>query len=425
MNTDSTRFGSRQWPVEGQGGGGRQQSRLVRLRGHLVVVILIVVLPLATVDMDGAASGVRWALLALDLALYAASFLVITQVGQRSSRWARSVMVGWLVVVGSFLPVITGDVTTLVNLAYAIVAAVVLLPAEASRLVGLGVALAQVVATRLAVGRVDWNGTWLLVLLTLSLSSLFLLTRVVSQLSAARAVIAHQSVMDERNRLARDLHDVLGHTVATIALKGGVARRILEGAGDRGSRGAGGVGGIEVRDSLRTEVRDIEELARKAMQEIRSTVLDTRLVSLDDELANAALALRAAGIAATLPETGDIVRVELRDVFAYVLREGVTNVLKHSGARSCEVRFGAAWLEIEDDGCGKLFSMEAWAEAGSGYGLLGLAERLRAVGGSLTSGRVRTGGFLLRAEAEEGLEDRPEDGPADREDPLDGRPADA
>lgn len=408
MNTDSTRFGSRQWPVEGQGQGegGRQQSRLVRLRGHLVVVILIVVLPLATVDMDGSASGVRWALLAVDLALYAASFLVITQVGRRSSRWIRSLMVGWLVVVGSFLPVITGDVTTLVNLAYAIVAAVVLLPAEASRLVGLGVALAQVVATRLAVGRVDWNGTWLLVLLTLSLSSLFLLTRVVSQLSAARAVIAHQSVMDERNRLARDLHDVLGHTVATIALKGGVARRILEGAGDRWA------GGAEVKDSLRTEVRDIEELARKAMQEIRSTVLDTRLVSLDDELANAALALRAAGIAATLPDTGDIVRVELRDVFAYVLREGVTNVLKHSGARSCEVRFGAAWLEIEDDGRGKLFSMETWAEAGSGYGLLGLAERLRAVGGSLTSGRVRTGGFLLRAEAEE------------REDPVEGRPAD-
>lgn len=383
MSAEPTRVGPWQWPVEGQGEEARQQSRLVRLRGYLVVVLLIVLLPLLTVDM-GAGSALRWALLVIGLVVYAGSFLVVTQVGPRWSRRARSLMVGWLVVVGSVLPVVTGDVTTLVHLAYAIVAAVVVLPAEASRLVGLGVASAQVIATRVVDGRVDWNGTWLLVLLTLSLSSLFLLTRAVSQLSAARAVIAHQSVMDERNRLARDLHDVVGHTVAAIVLKSGVARRMLEGDTER--------------DTVRTEVRDIEELSRTAMREIRSTVLDTRSVSLGDELANAARALRAAGISGALPETGDIVRADLRDVFTYVLREGVTNVLKHSGARRCAVRFGETWLEIEDDGPGRLFGMDTWAEAGSGYGLLGLAERLRAVGGSISTGRPRTGGFLLRAE---------------------------
>ncbi|WP_126642762.1 sensor histidine kinase [Embleya hyalina] len=387
MNVDSTRFGPRQWPVEGQGVGAWQQSGPARLRGHVLVVLLIVLVPLVTVHMDGGRwTGLRWSLLVADLVLYAGSFLVVTQVGQRQSRWRRSLMVGWLLVVGAALPVVTGDVTMLVHLAYAIVAAVVLLPAEASRLVGLGVALAQVIATRVVDGRVDWDGTWLLVLLTLSFSSLFLLARVVSQLSAARAVIAHQSVVDERNRLARDLHDVLGHTVATIALKGGVARRMLESDVDR--------------DTVHTEVRDIEELSRKAMREIRSTIFDTRSVSLDDELANAVLALRAAGISATLPGTGDVVRLELRDVFAYVLREGVTNVIKHSRARRCEVRFGETWLELEDDGNGRIFAKDAWAEAGGGYGLLGLAERLRALGGDLTTGRVRTGGFLLRAEVE-------------------------
>jgi two-component system sensor histidine kinase DesK len=386
--TDTARSGPWQWPAEGQVRSPGQQSNAARLRGHFVVVLLLVVLPLITVHLSGRPSALRWALLIADLVVYTVSFLLVTQLGQRRSHRTRILMVVWLMLLGALLPVVTQDLSTLGQMSYAIVAAVVLLPAQASRLVGLGIALVQVIATRLVDGRVDWNGTVLLVLLTLALSSLFALTRTVSQLNAARSLIAHQSVVDERNRLARDLHDVLGHTVATIAVKSGVARRMLE--TDAG------------RDAVRGEVRDIEELSRKAMEEIRSTVLDTRTVSLDDELANVAVGLRTAGIDAVLPETGEPVRSDLREVFAYVLREGVTNVLKHSGARRCEVRLGPTWIEVEDDGRGRRFDLDAWAldawtEVAGGNGLLGLAERLRAVGGGLRAGRVRSGGFLLRA----------------------------
>jgi len=70
--------------------------------------------------------------------------------------------------------------------------------------------------------------------------------------------------------------------------------------------------------------------------------------------------------------------------------------VKHSGARTCVVRLGPTWMEIEDDGGRR---PAAWAEPGSGLGLAGLSERLRAVGGRLNTTRVRSGGFLLRAEA--------------------------
>ncbi len=82
---------------------------------------------------------------------------------------------------------------------------------------------------------------------------------------------------------------------------------------------------------------------------------------------------------------------ELQEPFAYVLREGVTNVIRHSGAQRCEVRLGQSWIEVRDDGAGCDGSGPA------GHGLAGLAERLAKVGGSLSAGAVPTGGFVVRA----------------------------
>ena len=104
-------------------------------------------------------------------------------------------------------------------------------------------------------------------------------------------------------------------------------------------------------------------------------------------------ALRAAGIDAVLPQAVDEVAEELRDPFAYVLREGVTNVIRHSGATRCEVRLGPRSLEIRDDG------RHAFAGVGAGSGLAGLAERMAAVGGLLTAEPLPGKGFRLYAEA--------------------------
>ncbi|MGO1049334.1 sensor histidine kinase [Crossiella sp. CA198] len=185
------------------------------------------------------------------------------------------------------------------------------------------------------------------------------------------------AVAEERARLARDLHDVLGHSLTTITLKAGLARRLLE-AGQR--------------EAAITEVSDVEALSRAALTDVRATVSGYREASLAAELAGARVALQAAGITADLPHAVDNVAPRHQPVFAYVLREAVTNVLRHSGATRCEVRFGLSWLEVADDGAPQ-------DNAGrTGTGLTGLTERLAAVGGTLAAGPLPAGGFRLRAE---------------------------
>lgn len=369
------------WPVADR--SSRIESHETRLRGSLAFVVIFGVIVVLTVDIESTGSVTRWALSIVDLVLYGVSFLAVALFGQRCRQWVRLLMIGWLLALGWVLPVITGNVTTLVCLAFAIVAAILLLPAVLSRLIGLSIAVAQVSLSWATNGRVDWSGTAMLVVITLFVSSLFLLNRTVAHLRAARSVVAHNVVARERVRLARDLHDVLGQTVAAIALKSGAARRMLE-------------VGAERADVI-AELRGIEELSRQAMGDIRATVLDNRTMCLDDELAQAEQTLHVAGIAAGVPVSGDVVRGDLKELFAYVLREAVTNVVKHSGADHCQVCLGETWMTVQDNGHGLPVTMDALTNTGSGNGLLGLDERLRAFGGKLIASRAPGGGFLLRA----------------------------
>ena len=87
---------------------------------------------------------------------------------------------------------------------------------------------------------------------------------------------------------------------------------------------------------------------------------------------------------------------EYQESFAYVLREGVTNVLRHSGATSCEVRLGESWLEVRDNGAA-VADVGASRVDGGGAGLTGLSDRLASIGGHIDAGPVPGGGFLLRA----------------------------
>jgi two-component system sensor histidine kinase DesK len=103
------------------------------------------------------------------------------------------------------------------------------------------------------------------------------------------------------------------------------------------------------------------------------------------------LALRAAGVRADLPTAADDVRPELQAVFGYVVREAVTNILRHSNAQHCSIRLGRDWVEVTDDGNGS-------AETTAGHGLTGLAERLAALSGTLDHGRAPGGGFRILAQ---------------------------
>ncbi|WP_125609816.1 sensor histidine kinase [Specibacter cremeus] len=189
--------------------------------------------------------------------------------------------------------------------------------------------------------------------------------------------LAELAVKEERNRVARDMHDILGHSLTVIAVKAELAGRLLETAPEKAA----------------AEVADLEDLARGALDDVRATVSGYRGVNILSELANARTALVAAGIDADLPGAADVVPARNRELFGWVLREGVTNVIRHAGAGRCVVTLGAAFLQIDDDGTGPAAPV---AGTSGGNGLAGLAERVAAAAGTLEVGRSTLGGYRLR-----------------------------
>jgi two-component system, NarL family, sensor histidine kinase DesK len=203
------------------------------------------------------------------------------------------------------------------------------------------------------------------------------------ELSEARAELARLAVAEERERFARDLHDLLGHTLSVIALKAELAGRLLP---DR-------------PDEATTEVGEVESVARQALGEVREAVSGYRQPTLDGELAGARMALSAAGIEASVERPAVALDPTTEAVLAWAVREGATNVIRHSGARHCDLRL-SAWLagttlEIVDDGVGAASSNGSGSSSGGGHGLAGLAERVRSVDGRVESGRLSGGGFRL------------------------------
>jgi two-component system sensor histidine kinase DesK len=200
--------------------------------------------------------------------------------------------------------------------------------------------------------------------------------RLTRELEITRQELAVAAVTAERERIGRDLHDILGHSLTAIAVKAGLARRLIE----QGSRGA-----VD-------EVADVERLAREALADVRATASGYREVSLGSELAVAATVLRAAGITAHLPGAVDAVDPAAREVLGYVTREAVTNVVRHSAATCCTITVGSHWLEVVDDG-----RLPTGGRPGAGSGLPGLRQRVQQAGGVLETGPLPGGGFRVRA----------------------------
>lgn len=210
----------------------------------------------------------------------------------------------------------------------------------------------------------------------------------------ADLVTAHErnaalAVENERTRFARDLHDILGHSLTVITVKAELAGRLLDAAAppdEPGERGEPGERAEHLRRA-RAEVADLERLSRDALADVRRAVEGYRELTLPGELARARTALVSAGIEADLPGSAEEVASDLRELFAWTIREGVTNVLRHSGARRCEVRLDATAVEVRDDGAGP--------SGASGSGLAGLRERAADVGAAVVVENLRPG-FGLR-----------------------------
>jgi two-component system sensor histidine kinase DesK len=313
--------------------------------------------------------------------VFALSYVLVAARGQHSSHLARALMIAWLGLFPIGMAFILGpDMLTFFT--YMVAPALMLLPPFVGAILGFGSAVSVVVATQVGTGVADWDSAMILIVLTLAMFAFGGLIRTVRQLRATQGKMARLAVAEERSRLARDLHDVLGHSLTTITVKAGLARRVLETSSDR--------------ERAIAEVRDVEELARQAMTDVRATVSGYRTASLPAELVGARAALSAAGIAADLPRAVDNVTAGLQETFAYVLREGVTNVIRHSNASRCEVRLGDTWLEVRDNGRSAADQVTESRATGGGHGLSGLAERLTEVNGTVEAGPLPVGGFMLR-----------------------------
>jgi two-component system, NarL family, sensor histidine kinase DesK len=203
-------------------------------------------------------------------------------------------------------------------------------------------------------------------------------TRVNRELRDTREELATLAVADERLRIARDVHDLLGHSLSVITLKSELAARLLE------------------RDPARAadELEEIQAVSREALAEVREAVKGYRGLALSESLTRARSALTAAGIDCELAGAQPALPADVDAVLAWAVREGTTNVIRHSQASHCEIRIRAdgesAALEIDDDG------RPAAAPGTGGSGLDGLRERAQRVRGTLEAGARPGGGFRLR-----------------------------
>jgi two-component system, NarL family, sensor histidine kinase DesK len=206
------------------------------------------------------------------------------------------------------------------------------------------------------------------------------------ELARAQATIADLAVQTERARFARDLHDILGHSLTVLTVKAELAGRLV---------------GIDP-ERAGQEIAEVEQLARHALADVRAAVSGYREATLPRELASARVALEAAGIVAELPGAVDDVPPERRELLAWAIREGVTNVVRHSKAGRAWVRLDRNGVEIADDGVGPdVAGTSPLAEQGDRsdareHGLAGLRERAAAAGGHVVVGRRDGGGFILR-----------------------------
>jgi two-component system sensor histidine kinase DesK len=201
------------------------------------------------------------------------------------------------------------------------------------------------------------------------------------RLDKARTAEAEVAVLRERLRFAGDLHDIQGHQLQAIALKAQLAARLI---------------GVD-DDLARRHADDAHALALEALAETRELVQGYRRVGLATELANAVGILKAAGVEAAVEGTPEAVPVALQPLFGSLVREGATNLLRHTRAERCEIA-----VEREGDDVVVRMADDGVARAesdGGGSGVAGLRERFAAVGGRVDAAPLAAGGFVLTGRA--------------------------
>lgn len=199
------------------------------------------------------------------------------------------------------------------------------------------------------------------------------------QLEAAQHRNAVLAVAAERERIGRDLHDLVGHSLTSLTISAQLARRLL----DRDPEAA------------REQLVHIESTVRQALADVRATAAGMQHVRAATEIASARTVLGTVGIQAEVPTALPPLHDDLSELFGYVIREGVTNIVRHSRATTAEIAVDEESVTIRDDGVG--------IPDGAGRsGLRGLEARLALAGGRL---EVRSSETGTRLHAVVGQED--------------------
>jgi two-component system, NarL family, sensor histidine kinase DesK len=367
------------------------QRMFNRWQGTLLVGVWLVFLIQPLVQAVPKASGpVAVATVAATVAFAALYLVTITSGFQHSrreamfdevapGRLARGLAAVVLLVLLALATVPALHADSLVFAIYIATASIAVLPLRlAMTVVGAAaVAIVTTYALRPA-DRSNVSGT--LLGLVLAVAAMRLARRVRErsfQLDRVRAQMTDLAIENERERMARDLHDILGHSLTVIVMKAELAKLLADREPDR----------------VAAEVSDIERLARSALADVRATISGSREVTLSRELVHARSALMAAGIQPHLPGSVDDVPEGASALFGWVLREGVTNVVRHSGAANCWVRVTPRSISVIDDGGGHAVGTRT-----SGQGLTGLTRRLAEVGGSVEVASTPAKGFEVRAD---------------------------
>jgi two-component system sensor histidine kinase DesK len=358
-------------------------SRGERWGRYVAITALALMWPTVVAYMHGALRGMAVPIFGMVAVVYCGIYVWYCLSGFRlRGPVFASATVGSLTLLAIALDHLSGEMSMNYFLIPILVAGFSLPPRRAVIALGFVGAISLlelILLVRLQMGEAVLEGVLIVPALVLfggSTMGLRYLLDTLSQLRAARAEIAQHAAGQERYRIARDLHDLLGHSLSLITLKGEVATRLLP-------------EGVQGTD----EVRDIVGLSREALQQVREVVSGYRQPTLATELTAARVALQAAGIEVDVTQSLGALDRETEAVLGWVVREATTNVIRHSGAKHCRIALnridGQRQIEVVNDG-------KRVPQTPAGNGLRGLDERLALLGGTLEASALPDAGFRLR-----------------------------
>jgi two-component system sensor histidine kinase DesK len=346
-----------------------------RVRPNLVltylagIVFLVFAIPTIAVGVGPVGLGLR------------AGYLVVLAVAYVGAAWTADapLWLRWCYVAGFTGFVLIGALLWGWEFAsfgaYPAILMATLIPWQQARFALLGWALALSLAGLL-------GGLWMPVLIAafslgvgLGIAGWMESSRIRRMLERSQTRVEMLTVAAERARISRDLHDILGHSLTAITIKSSLAARLAD----------------TEPAAAKEEMAAVEAIARQALSDVRATVSGLNEIRLATEIASARSVLLAAGIDARTPAALPALSDAVSELFGYVVRESVTNVVRHAEATWCAIDVEENSVEVRDDGVGR-------GSERSGHGLKGLAERVAAAGGVIEIGAAPGGGTSVRAD---------------------------